>query len=209
MHNNKNDFKLVIFAKNDFINSILELKEFFKFDISTAKNNDFNLDDILMIHEDVISENDVKNVISNSKNIKILVSKAEKQAQKGFYNFLKLPVTINEINKTILDLKSRYNFAKNSSLKIKDYFLDKNQKILGKEKKQISLTEKEIKLLELLLDSKKPISKNFIQKTVWEYSEEADTHTVETHIYRLRKKISEKFGDMSFINSTKLGYKIK
>ena len=141
-----------------------------------------------MIHEDVISENDVKNVISNSKNIKILVSKAEKQAQKGFYNFLKLPVTINEINKTILDLKSRYNFAKNSSLKIKDYFLDKNQKILGKEKKQISLTEKEIKLLELLLDSKKPISKNFIQKTVWEYSEEADTHTVETHIYRLRKK---------------------
>ena len=77
---------------------------------------------------------------------------------------------------------------KNSSLKIKDYFLDKNQKILGKEKKKISLTEKEIKLLELLLDSKKPISKNFIQKTVWEYSEEADTHTVETHIYRLRKK---------------------
>ena len=208
MHNNKNDFKLVIFAKNDFINSILELKEFFKFDISTAKNNDFNLDDILMIHEDVISENDVKNVISNSKNIKILVSKVEKQAQKGFYNFLKLPVTINEINKTILDLKSRYNFAKNSSLKIKDYFLDKNQKILGKEKKKISLTEKEIKLLELLLDSKKPISKNFIQKKVWEYSEEADTHTVETHIYRLRKKIKETFNDDKFIISTEEGYKL-
>ena len=206
MHNNKNNFKLVIFAKNDFINSILELKEFFKFDISTAKNNDFNLDDILMIHEDVISENDVKNVISNSKNIKILVSKAEKQAQKGFYNFLKLPVTINEINKTILDLKSRYNFAKNSSLKIKDYFLDKNQKILEKEKKQISLTEKEIKLLELLLDSKKPISKNFIQKTVWEYSEEADTHTVETHIYRLRKKITDEFMDEKFILNSKDGY---
>ena len=206
MHNNKNDFKLIIFAKNDFINSILELKEFFKFDISTAKNNDFNLDDILMIHEDVISENDVKNVISNSKNIKILVSKAEKQAQKGFYNFLKLPVTINEINKTILDLKSRYNFAKNSSLKIKDYFLDKNQKILGKEKKKISLTEKEIKLLELLLDSKKPISKNFIQKKVWEYSEEADTHTVETHIYRLRKKIADEFMDEKFILNSKDGY---
>ena len=206
MHNNKNDFKLVIFAKNDFINSILELKEFFKFDISTAKNNDFNLDDILMIHEDVISENDVKNVISKTNNIKILALKDEKQAQKGFYNFLKLPVTINEINKTILDLKSRYNFAKNSSLKIKDYFLDKNQKILGKEKKKISLTEKEIKLLELLLDSKKPISKNFIQKKVWEYSEEADTHTVETHIYRLRKKIADEFMDEKFILNSKDGY---
>ena len=206
MHNNKNDFKLIIFAKNDFINSILELKEFFKFDISTAKNNDFSLDDILMIHEDVINENDVKNVISDSKNIKILVSKVEKQVQKGFYNFLKLPVTINEINKTILDLKSRYNFAKNSSLKIKDYFLDKNQKILEKEKKKISLTEKEIKLLELLLDSKKPISKNFIQKTVWEYSEEADTHTVETHIYRLRKKIADEFKDEKFILNSKDGY---
>ena len=84
--------------------------------------------------------------------------------------------------------------------------LDKNQKILGKEKKKISLTEKEIKLLELLLDSKKPISKNFIQKTVWEYSEEADTHTVETHIYRLRKKIADEFKDEKFILNSKNGY---
>ena len=62
------------------------------------------------------------------------------------------------------------------------------------------------RVLELLLDSKKPISKNFIQKTVWEYSEEADTHTVETHIYRLRKKIADEFMDEKFILNSKDGY---
>ena len=70
----------------------------------------------------------------------------------------------------------------------------------------IILTEKEIQLIELLLNNSKPISKDKILSLVWNYSTDADTHTVETHIYRLRKKISEKFMDDEFILNTKDGY---
>ena len=77
--------------------------------------------------------------------------------------------------------------------------MDKNEKKLSKENNSLFLTEKEIQLIELLLNSKKPISKDNILSSVWNYSTNADTHTVETHIYRLRKKISKKFMDENFI----------
>ena len=77
---------------------------------------------------------------------------------------------------------------------------------LLKDKNHILLTEKEIQLLELFLKYNKPLSKNKILDEVWKYSEEADTHTVETHIYRLRKKIKEKFLDEDFILNNKTGY---
>ena len=75
-----------------------------------------------------------------------------------------------------------------------------------KDNKVITLTEKEIQLLELFLNNKKPITKNFILSSVWNYSTDADTHTVETHIYRLRKKINETFLDENFILNDKEGY---
>ncbi len=84
--------------------------------------------------------------------------------------------------------------------------LDKNEKKLIKEKDFIILTEKEIHLLEILLNSKEPISKNEILAHVWNYSSDTDTHTVETHIYRLRKKINEKFSDDNFLLNNKKGY---
>ena len=70
----------------------------------------------------------------------------------------------------------------------------------------IILTEKEIQLLELFLNKKKPISKDNILSSVWNYSSDVDTHTVETHIYRLRKKIIDKFMDDKFILNNKDGY---
>ena len=97
-------------------------------------------------------------------------------------------------------------FVKNSSIEVKNYLLNKNEKKLAKEDKFVILTEKEIQLLELLLKKDKPISKNIILSSVWNYSEDADTHTVETHIYRLRKKISDKFTDEKFILNNKDGY---
>ena len=73
--------------------------------------------------------------------------------------------------------------------------LDKNEKKLIKSDKNVILTEKEIQLLELFLQNKKAISKNEILSTVWNYSKDADTHTVKTHIYRLRRKINDTFSD--------------
>ena len=84
--------------------------------------------------------------------------------------------------------------------------MNKNEKKLYKQNNFIILTEKEIQLLELFLENKKAISKDNILSTVWNYSADADTHTVETHIYRLRKKISDKFMDEKFILNNKEGY---
>ena len=84
--------------------------------------------------------------------------------------------------------------------------LNKNEKKLSKSSNYIVLTEKEVQLLELFLNSKKPLSKDRILSSVWNYSTDADTHTVETHIYRLRKKITEKFMDQNFILNNKNGY---
>ena len=86
--------------------------------------------------------------------------------------------------------------------------MDKNEKKLKKNESFIIITEKEIQLLELLFNRKKPLKKSLILEKVWKYSPDADTHTVETHIYRLRKKIINKFKDDKFIINTKDGYLI-
>ena len=81
-------------------------------------------------------------------------------------------------------------------------------KKLSKSNDFIILTEKEVHLLELFLKNKNPMSKDKILSLVWNYSSDADTHTVETHIYRLRKKIISKFKDENFIINNKDGYSL-
>ena len=119
-----------------------------------------------------------------------------------------MPTSLKEINSTVEQVTAKKVFSKNSSIEIKKYLLNKNEKKLSRNDSEIILTEKEIQLLELFLDSKKPISKDKILLSVWNYSSDADTHTVETHIYRLRKKISDKFSDDNFITNTKEGYSL-
>ena len=110
------------------------------------------------------------------------------------------------MNSTVENLLAKKIFNKNSSIKIKDFFLNKNEKKLSKDKNSVILTEKEIQLLELLKKINQPVSKEKILSSVWRYSSDADTHTVETHIYRLRKKINENFSDENFILNNKDGY---
>ena len=129
-----------------------------------------------------------------------------KKLSNNFDAFLKIPSSLKEINFTVENVAARKIFSNNSSIKIKKYFLNKNEKKLSNNEKEIVLTEKEIQLLELFLNNNKPISKDKILSSVWKYSSDADTHTVETHIYRLRKKINDKFSDENFIINTKDGY---
>ena len=132
--------------------------------------------------------------------------KHKRELKDDFDAYLPLPTTIKEINAIVENTAARKKFSINSSIAIKNYILDKNEKKLTKSGIYIILTEKEVQLLELFLNNKKPISKNNILTSVWNYSSDADTHTVETHIYRLRKKISEKFMDEKFILNNKEGY---
>jgi len=170
----------------------------------TSKNKDKTNFDIVICHEE--KEFDVKQDNLNNKSIlKILASKNKYKAS-NYDGFLNLPTSLSEINTIVEQTISKKIFSKNSSILIKNYLLNKNEKKLIKDKNFIILTEKEIQLLDLFLAQNKPISKNKILSLVWNYSSEADTHTVETHIYRLRKKINDKFSDLKFILNNKEGY---
>ena len=89
---------------------------------------------------------------------------------------------------------------------IKGYELNLNSKFFSKNNLNLKLTEKEIEIILYLNDTKIKHNVADLQKNIWHYSSNIETHTVETHIYRLRKKISDLFKDESFIISQKNGY---
>jgi len=160
---------------------------------------------IILFHVDILRDKAQKDLINKVNSIKICVGKRIDLTQ-SYDASLDLPTTLKEINAIIENTVAKKKFNTNSSIEIKNYFLNKNEKKLSKLDDFIILTEKEIQLLELFLDKKKPISKDSILSFVWNYSSDADTHTVETHIYRLRKKIADKFMDKNFILNNKDGY---
>ena len=172
------------------------MKKFLKFNcLSDDLNNNSN---IILFHVDALQDNKFKEYIQNNKSIRIFAGD-RKDFTDDFDANLELPTTIKEINNIIDSTVARRKFNINSSISLKNYSLNKNEKKLSRSGDNIILTEKEVQLLELLSDNKKPISKDYILSSVWNYASDADTHTVETHIYRLRKKINEKFKDDKFI----------
>ena len=118
------------------------------------------------------------------------------------------PLTIRKILQLINISFLKKNFQIQSEFRIGSYFLDFNSKEISNGSKKLSLTEREANLILFLNKSKLPVSVNKLQEKVWSYNSELETHTVETHIYRLRKKIKQKFKDENFIVSTQNGYKI-
>ena len=197
------ELNVLILGPPSFTSTLDELKSFLKFNPLTINFN--KQYDVILFHNEALNDKKQKEIIVNSEAIKICA--AEKSfLSNNFDANLELPATIKEINDVVESITAKKKFNKNSSIKVKDYLLNKNEKKLFKSTEFIILTEKEIQLLELFLSKKKPISKNDILSLVWNYSSDADTHTVETHIYRLRKKISEKFLDDNFIFNNKKGY---
>jgi hypothetical protein len=199
MHN----LNVLILGPSSFISTLNELAKFLKFNFTLEHlNNDPN---IILFHEDALMNKKQKDFIENKKTIKICVGKKEDLSNKYDANLV-LPATIKELNAVIENTFAKNKFNKNSSIKVKSYLLNKNEKKLSKLNDFIILTEKEVQLIELFLNNHKPIPKDKILSLVWNYSSDADTHTVETHIYRLRKKITNKFTDEKFILNNKDGY---
>ena len=189
-----------------------ELKEHLNFNLSFLEKNkiDNNYDnfDAVLIHEDVLKDKNISKSISKINITKMLIAKSKYSSGLTYDEKINLPVDINELNRKVVELNTKKKFFFNSSIQIKNYILDKNEKKLKKNDLSIVVTEKEIQLIELLFNSKKHLKKKIILQEVWKYASDADTHTVETHIYRLRKKIIDKFQDGNFIINTKNGYSI-
>jgi len=121
----------------------------------------------------------------------------------------KLPINIFKLMEklNIEFLKLKYN--QQSKIKIGKYIFDLNSREMIFKNQNLKLTEKEINSILYLHKAKKPVSVEELQIKVWGYLSDLETHTVETHIYRLRKKILKMFGDKNFIFTSKQGYQLK
>jgi len=154
------------------------------------------------------SENLLNEKIKNPNNYLIISNKKNLNFNNQFYldnkpiNIFKL---VEKINIEFLKL----HFNNQSHVKINNYTIDLNSREMEINSNKLKLTEKEINTITYLLKKNEPVSINELQKNVWSYQSDIETHTVETHIYRLRKKISVTFNDNEFIVSKKNGYQIE
>ena len=119
------------------------------------------------------------------------------------------PIHINKLVEliNIKFLKKKYN--QQSQIDIGTYKLNLNSRKIFNKKNSINLTEREANIIIFLYNSKKPVKISKLQTEVWGHNSKLETHTVETHIYRLRKKINNIFNDENFIKSSKTGYIIQ
>ena len=126
--------------------------------------------------------------------------------EKEFLFIENLPISLpNLIEKmNIFFLKIRFNFQ--NKIYIKNYNINLNNRTIYNDNLETSLTEKEVQIILFLLEKKTPQKISKLQSEIWNFSNDLETHTVETHIHRLRKKIKATFGDSKFIISGENGY---
>ena len=178
-------------------NILFEVKDSLNFEVINYENEKVFL-------EKIEKENSIKNYTIVTKkflNNKNINQKSIIYLDNTPINFISL---IDKINTNLL--KQRFSFQ--SNINIKNYSLNLNSRVISRNENELKLTEREIEIILFLNDKKKPQNINTLQKEVWSYAIDLETHTVETHIYRLRKKISDKFKDSDFILSSKEGYLI-
>jgi len=168
----------------------------------------------LIFHDDFVKEKIINIDNENFKNIIFLVinnlkinSKEQIESSK-ILNLEKLPIKILKLIEKINIFFLRVNFKSQSNIFIKSYELNLNSRIISKNKKILKLTEKEILVILFLFNANNPKNINDLQKEVWQQKLTLETHTVETHIYRLRQKFLKVFNDKFFILSERLGYSI-
>ena len=184
------DQNLIIYKFNSLYHILEELDLNVNFNIFFVDNLDTLKDKVNKLNNYLIISNKKYSDIGNQfvlDNIPINISKL-----------------VEKINIEFLKLK----FNSQSEVKINNYSIDLNSREMLIKNIKLKLTEKEINTITYLSKSSKPVSVDELQKNVWSYQSDIETHTVETHIYRLRKKILKTFDDNEFINSKKNGYQI-
>ena len=190
MHN------IFIINFNSLYEILEEIKENLSFKIIKIENeadfkNKFDLDRLDYL---IISNKDYKLLLNN--NI----------TDKNFLDFNDLPQSLKKLLELINIKLIKLKFNQQSKINIKGYDLNLNSKFLSKDNLKLKLTEKETEIILYLNDKKIKHNIENLQKNIWGYSADMETHTVETHVYRLRKKISDLFKDEQFILSHKNGY---
>ena len=153
--------------------------------------------------EDFLNER-VKNL-----NNYLIISNKKYSDIRNQYVLDNLPINIFKLIEKINIEFLKLQFNSQSEVKVKNYTIDLNSREMLTRNTKLKLTEKEINTIIYLSKSENPVSVEELQEKVWSYQSDIETHTVETHIYRLRKKILKTFNDNNFITSEKNGYQIK
>ena len=155
-------------------------------------------------------ETDFKKDKNELKNSLTIISSCNNQLrEKNLLVLDDLPMPIDGLVELININLIKLKFNLQSNINVKDYVLNLNTKFISQNEKNLKLTEKEIEIILCLNEKKIKHSVLDLQKNIWGYVSGLETHTVETHIYRLRKKINDKFDDKNLIKSRDDGYFIE
>jgi len=157
---------------------------------------------------EILDEKALTNEIQNLNNYLIITKKQNLNFSNQFV-LNQLPIKILKMIEKLNIKFLKYQFVEQSQFIINDYIIDINAREMSSKNVKLKLTEKEVNTIIYLSKLNKPISIDELQTNVWDYHSDIETHTVETHIYRLRKKISKNFLDDNFIISKNNGYQIK
>ena len=191
--------KLHIFNIPELDKIFIEIKDYFNFDVHYINEKK---DLVKKMDEDKkFLVNSV--ILANQKDFQLLKSKTD---EKQILCITKFPIKISSLIDQLNARLIQQNYSAQSNININKYILDINSRILKKSDNELKLTEREIDTIIFLKNENKPVKVDVLQKKVWKYAEDLETHTVETHIYRLRKKIKDTFNDDTFIQSKKNGY---
>lgn len=181
---------LIIFKSKTLYKILNELEDFIDFKVYEVSDEKILDETIKRLDNYIILTS--RNIKKNSR--KIVLDKLP----------MKLSKLIEKINIEFL----KFHYSKKSELKVGKYKINLNSRELIDQDKILKLTEKEIKIIMYLIKTNKPVSVNELQSEVWGYHSDIETHTVETHVYRLREKVLKNFENKNFILSEKKGYKI-
>ena len=181
---------LIVYQFNTLYEILKELNENLNFKIIEAKN-----------------ENSLKEQINISKNY-IIITKKKLLDKDNQIIMKKFPIKFNKLIEKLNIQSLKQQFNDQSEINIKNYSINLNSREMTLNNLKLKLTEKEVNTIMYLSKIEKPTTVEELESEVWGYQPDIETHTVETHIYRLRKKILKTFSDKNFINSKKNGYQI-
>ena len=192
--------KLYIINLSNFYDIISEIKDHIDYEITKFDNKEIFFDK--HSSKSISTENSI--LVINEKEYDFFV----KNINEGQIIKFKPPVNIFTFFENLNVKFIQKKYQEQSNVRVKEFFLDINSRELKKNNLILKLTERETDMILFLINSKKPVNVETLEKEIWHHSSDLETHTVETHIYRLRKKIKAEFGNDDLIKSCKDGYTI-
>ena len=198
-----NNIHLTVLGSGPFLDVLNELE--FKNILNPNSINNYNKKNLLVkiLFVENIEIKKVKNLLLQNDPIILFLNnkdylKKNKIILLDFHLILELPIEILSFKEILNILITKYNFFKKSKIIINNYEIDSNERSISKQKVKVKLTEKELELI-LALNNNNGLDKSYLLKSIWKHTLDLDTHAFETHLHRLRKKISKNFMDKNFI----------